>query len=207
MDLKAGLAIFFSLITHRILVVTALNESNCNLVANKPENITKTTGHSNNNQAVVSASGYLQYYADDGKSQIQNDLQFMPLHFNTYEFEQDDLIGECFMMNLDADCVQIFMELVKSGQDWKVDSADVILTIPNKGFQVCKIEDLGIIQKVGKHYGCDLGNRPFVCKSWNYVDESYTDVVGIVLARLEFEVFGSPAKTMNDKFTTNVTTC
>lgn len=200
MDTEASIILIIGLIMNCFLITVALEQSTCKLVDRKPEKTTKTIGHSDNNQAVVAASGYLQY--DDGKSR-----EFMPLQFKTYEFEQDDVPGEYFMMVLNADCVQVFIELVRSGQDWKADSAEVILTLPNKSFTVCKIENLGIVQKYGEHFGCDLEDKPFVCNSWDYVKKKFINVVGLVFTRLEFEVFGSPERTMADEFTTNVTTC
>lgn len=190
-----------------VSVSMTLAQSSCELSSIKPKDITNTIGHSNDNKAVVNASAYLQYYASDERINFVNSSQFMPVEFKNYELELDDLSGNSFMMVLDADCVQIFLELVRNGQDWAVDTADVILTVSNKGSFVCRIENIGIIQKAGKHCACDLNDRPLVCKSWNHVDKKYTDIIGIVFARLEFEVFGSPARTMEDKFTTNITSC
>lgn len=188
-------------------VTKTLAQSSCELSSDRPKDVTTTIGHSNDNQAVVNASAYLQYYADDETTNFTRNSQFMPVQFENYELESDDLSGNSFMMVFDANCVQIFLELTRNGQDWRIDTADVILDVSNKGSLVCKIENIGIIQRAGKHYACNLSDRPLVCKSWNHLDKKNTDIVGIVFTRLEFEVFGSPAKTMKDKFTTNITSC
>lgn len=183
---------------HYIISVEAAAE--CKFSSSVPKDIKRTVGHSKNNQALVVAEGYLRYY--NHKEDSKN-FRYMPLEFESFEFSPDD----AHMLVLTADCAQIFLELVEDFDDWKVDSVDVILNVGNNGAFICNLNDVNMTQVKGKHYGCDLGNNPFVCEARIGLEQRVAKVADVVFTRLEFEVFGSPEKTRLNQFATNTTTC
>lgn len=187
---------------HYITHVEASAE--CKFSSSVPKEIKKTVGHSKNNQALVVAAGYLRYY--NHKEESQN-FRYMPLEFESFEFNPNDMVGDYYMLKLNADCAEIFVELVKDFDDWKVDSVDVILNVGNNGAFICNLNDVNMTQVKGKHYGCDLANSPFVCEALIGLEQRVVKVADVVFTRLEFEVFGSTEKIKLNQFTTNTTTC
>lgn len=91
------------------------------------------------------------------------------------------------------------------GQDYIVDTTEVFLAVPNRGSNICTLENGHFAQENGKHYSCDLSYSAEICKI--NVNNEYTHIVDLIFTKLEFEIFGSPEKAIKDQFTTSETTC
>lgn len=195
-------AIIACTVLHGCLLITGYDISSCEFSSSKPDRTIKTIGHSSDNQSVVVASGYLRYHDDN--SQNFSGPKYIPLVFLKYDFEEVDLFGY-HVLTLEANCAKIVLNFEDSGQDYIVDTTEVFLAVPNKGANVCTLENDHFVQEDGKHYSCDLSYTPQVCKI--NVNNKYTHVVDLILTKLEFEIFGSPEKAVKDQFTTSETTC
>lgn len=200
--MKLLVFVFGCIVLQCVLGVSTASQSSCNLVATKPERLMKSIGHSSDNQALVFASAYLRYHADDQAG--RNSSSYMALSFRNYEFDERNSLGQP-ELTLEADCAKLVMAFDEIGRDYSVKTIDVHLEVPNKGVHVCTISQPLITQEHGTHYGCDLSWTPRACKA--KVGDKEVKVVDVVFRRLEFELFGSPVKTMHDEFSTIDTNC
>lgn len=185
-------AVSLAVLQHFSSVVANPEEASCKFLSSVPTNINQTIGHSGDNQAVVSASGYLRYYGRGGSAE---NFRYMPLQFKSFKMESDALV-------LNADCAQIYIFFEESGQDWAVDTVTVILNIGNNGAFICELEDPKINQEHGKHFGCNLKNKSYVCSAEIHEIQENVKIVDVVFETLEFELYGSPEKTKINQFTT-----
>lgn len=201
MDMKRYILVFAYIILKCSLIVMASEESSaCKFVSSVPERLMKTLGHSRNLHALVDAAAYLRYYDEDKVLQNSSGSRYMPLLFKDYDLELLEYSGKSHMLRLEADCATVFMKLSEDGRNWKVRSVDVVLEVPNRSSNTCRLEGVNITQIEGDHYKCNLNCGSFVCKT----EYEKMDIVDLVFTKLEFEVFGSIYKTSIDEFTTGV---
>lgn len=166
----------------------------CKFTSKLPEPIL-TMGHSRDNQSVVHMSAYLETTVGDPL--------YLPLDIKDFKFNPLSDSGN-YYLTVESNCAKLFLKVVKSGFDWKVDTIDVITNMLVRGTDICHLNDVGIVQKHGSHYKCD-GHQPYVC--WWKGETGLVDAVKVAFPKFEFEVFGSPEKAMNSFFTTKAEVC
>lgn len=192
-----NLALAVHIITQFALGVIAADETGaCSFVSSKPEPHVKI-GHSKNNLALVRASGYLEYINEIDSS---SEPRYLPLSIKNYTLTSLGSTGNYHTLSIETNCADLFFHLVKDGLDWRVETVDVMLVVPNKGASSCHLRGFHITQKHRSHFKCDSNERLSCMKGSD-------GVVYVVAPKFEFEVFGSPEKVMNDEFSTNHTAC
>lgn len=132
------------------------------------------------------------------------DHKYLPLDIKNFKFNPLNSSDNYHMLTVEADCAKLLFKLARDETNWNVESVCVISSVPIQGI-ICHLNDVGIIQRSGSRYKCE-SHIPYVCKSKS--ETGVTDVVRVIMSHFEFEVFGSPEKTMNNIFTTDcVTSC
>lgn len=127
----------------------------------------------------------------------------MPLDIKDFKFNPLGDSGNYYMMTVESNCAKLSFIIVKSGSDWKVDTVDVITNMLVRGTDICNLNNFNMVQKDGSHYKCD--GQKYVC--WWRGENGLVDAVKVILPKFEFEVFGSPEKSMYSHFTTKAAVC
>lgn len=182
----------------------------CDFVSTAPDEnkLLVKTGHTDDFKALVSASAYLKYtWTDKSKfifKSVSTNLtttdqsRYVSLAFSSYNLSKKlETNKEKHILTLNADCAQIDISLTRNNSSFWAELIEISLPILDvsgrKSTSTCKIFDAKIIQHQNKHYKCK--DKAYRCVTNNKL------VAILVFKIFEFEIYGDPDETKQNKFT------
>lgn len=207
LNTKRNRIILVSVVLAIVLIVTILATSStksCSLMSEVPEPANIRPRKSTSDLALVTFSGYLNYF-----DQSKNSTGYMPLELQSVGFISTKY-DEVKRLNLDAKCAKIEFALYQefSSPINEVFEIRVDLVEANGQVKSCIIDkqqfEISATSKI--HYAC-YSMRSYNCYSWDTTAEERNLVAKLIVLGFEFEIDGNRQVIRQESFSTPAKYC